>query len=92
MNFLVHRPLGRMEASSGEPKERSTSRLHVAHGRTDSSRSSRFGLARSPLMVVRGRRQRAFCAAFPQRPMSHRLPPWLLGNACGGLGVAGFAD
>ena len=75
INFLVHGPVGRLEASSGEPKERPASRLHVALGRTD----------RSLLMVVRGRRQREFCAAFPQRPMSHRVPPWHLGNAAGRL-------
>ena len=67
MNFLVHGPVGRLEASSGEPKKRTWSwrlrRLQVvrdAQGSSGALRCGGFWLPRSPAMSALLRRMEAF--------------------------------
>src|SRR5205823_938781 len=67
MNFLVHGPVGRLEASSGEPKKRTWSwrlrRLQVvrdAQGSSGALRCGEFWLPRSPAMSALLRRMEAF--------------------------------
>lgn len=73
MNFLVHEPVGRLEASSREPKKRTwrLRRLPVVRNAQRSSgtlRCGQFWLPRSPAMSALLRRMEAFFWTF--------LPKW----------------